>query len=187
MPTEMSEDRFWSIFESVSKIPGPEVEAQEAELEQQLSSLTDEELISFQMTYDRLHTTSYRWDLWEVAFFTGGGCSDDSFTYFRNWLMGRGRTAYLAVMENPDNLADYPMGDEPDMGPQTVEWDFLPCQIWESREPSRDDDQWFELIPETDHADILREPIGQPFDEDDVEGFRARYPRLAAMYAHMLG
>ncbi len=180
-PQAMDESRFWSIFEPVSAIPGEEVEQQEEALARQLSELSDEDLIAFQATYERLHALAYRWDLWEVAFHTGGGCSDDSFAYFRNWLIGRGRDAFYAVLENPDNLADHPMGEEPALTAQSVEWDLLPGQIWEERDDSRDSDAWYNLLPPPDD-NRSSDPAGEPFDEDDVDAFRSRFPRLADMY-----
>ena len=33
-----------------------------------------------------------------------GGCSDDGFQYFRNWIISRGKEVYYAAKENPDNL-----------------------------------------------------------------------------------
>lgn len=181
-PQAMDESRFWSIFEPVAAIPGEEIEEQEEVLAEQLSQLSDDELIAFEMTYDRLHANAYRWDLWEVAYQTGGGCSDDSFTYFRNWLIGRGRQAYYIVLEDPDNLADYPMGGDPALTAQSVEWDLLPGRIWEDRDDSRDDNAWFEIVPPAEKDDHNSEPAGQPFDENDIDGFRSRCPRLAAMY-----
>lgn len=181
-PQAMDESRFWTIFKPVAAIPGEEIEEQEEVLAQQLSQLSDDELFAFQMTYERLHANAYRWDLWEVAYQTGGGCSDDSFTYFRNWLIGRGREAYYAVLDNPDNLADYPMGDDPMLTAQSVEWDLLPGRIWEERDDSRDTDAWYDMLPPAEKNDHNSAPAGQPFDEDDLDGFRSRYPRLAKMY-----
>lgn len=180
----MDEDRFWALIDPVAQISGEDIDEQEACMEEQLSTLSDDELISFQMRYDQLHANAYRWDLWEIAFFTGGGCSDDGFTYFRNWLIGRGKEAFHAVLEHPDNLAAYPMGEDPVMSAQSVEWDLLPCQIWESRDEKRDDDQWFNLVPLGEPAP--KDPVGAIFDEDDLDGFRIRYPRLSSMYLHML-
>ena len=181
----MDETRFWQILEPVSKIDGEDIDEQEAELEQQLSALTDDELVSFEMRYNRVRAAAYRWDLWEAAYFIGGGCSDDSFTNFRNWLIGRGRAAFKAVLQNPDNLADHPMGEDPDLSAFSAEWDLLPGQVWGSRDDSRDEDQWFDLVPLEQLQ--AQDPAGDPFDESDVEGFKARCPRLSAMYAHMLG
>ncbi|MCY1459402.1 hypothetical protein D9M71_768710 [compost metagenome] len=33
-----------------------------------------------------------------------GGCSDDGFEYFRNWVISRGKDVYEKAKENPDTL-----------------------------------------------------------------------------------
>lgn len=45
------------------------------------------------------------WDLWGAAYLLKGGCSDDSWVYFRGWLVAAGRTVYEAALECPDALA----------------------------------------------------------------------------------
>ena len=34
------------------------------------------------------------------------GCSDDSFSYFRSWLIVQGKDVYMAALADPDSLAD---------------------------------------------------------------------------------
>ncbi len=36
--------------------------------------------------------------------FNDGGCFDDGFEYFRNWLISRGRRVFYAAKDNPDTL-----------------------------------------------------------------------------------
>lgn len=35
-----------------------------------------------------------------------GGCSDDGFEYFRNWVISRGKKTYYNAKQNPDTLID---------------------------------------------------------------------------------
>ena len=179
---EMPEDQFWTVIDPVSKVKHHKVLKQERRMKRALNKLTDQELLEFTLTYDRLHTEAERWDIWEVAYHTCGGCSDDGFNYFRNWLIGRGRDAFYAVMSNPDNLADCPIKGDPS-APQEVEWDVEPCEIWASRSKSRTIDDWYDLLPVVEQTEPT--PIGTPFDYGDIEGFRLRYPRLSALYPAM--
>lgn len=179
---EMPEDKFWRVIEPVSKVKHHKIRKQERRMNRALKKLNDQELFEFALTYDRLHHLAERWDIWEVAYHTCSGCSDDGFIYFRNWLIGRGRKAFYAVLQNPDNLADCPVkGDS--FAPQEVEWDLEPCNVWESRKSSRTADDWFDLLPEEryTHPGLT----GTPFDENDIDGFRTRYPRLSALYPEM--
>jgi hypothetical protein len=54
-----------------------------------LSLLTPDEILQFDNTFHLLLKQSYTWDLWGAAFIINGGCSDDTFDYFRSWLIGQ--------------------------------------------------------------------------------------------------
>ena len=47
-----------------------------------------------------------REDLWAAAYTVRGGCSDDSFDYFRSWLISLGEAAVLAVVHEPEALIE---------------------------------------------------------------------------------
>jgi hypothetical protein len=54
-----------------------------------------------------------REDLWAAIYAIRGGCGDDSFDYFREWLIGRGEAAVLAAVRDPESLADLAGDDDP--------------------------------------------------------------------------
>jgi len=47
---------------------------------------------------------AYKQKLWAAAMMNG--CSDDSFDYFRGWLIAQGKDMYFAAPRDPDSLAD---------------------------------------------------------------------------------
>lgn len=50
---------------------------------------------------------AFRYGLWDAAkIFRVDGCSDDSFSYFRSWLIVQGKDVYMAALADPDSLAD---------------------------------------------------------------------------------
>src|SRR5207244_1156324 len=49
---------------------------------------------------------SYQWSLWAGAYVLNGGCSDDSFDYFRGWLIAQGRAVFEDALGDPDTLVD---------------------------------------------------------------------------------
>lgn len=182
MVKPMDEGIFWRLIEPVAEVPAHKINKQERRMLKVLKKLSDDDLFAFALTYDRLHSEAERWGIWEVAYHTCGGCSDDGFIYFRNWLIGRGREAFYAVLENPDSLADYPVKGDP-IAPQQIEWDLMPCEVWESRSRDRSDDQWFKLIDQHTPGDPIQGGLeGEPFDEGDLDGFRERYPRLSELH-----
>ena len=49
---------------------------------------------------------SYTWELWGAAHVIQGWASDDTFEYFRCWLISKGRRVFERVLADPDSLAD---------------------------------------------------------------------------------
>lgn len=157
----MTRDEFWQIVER-SETP----EALHAEL----TPLSEEELASFERHHDAVDREGYDWGLWGAAYVILGGCGDDSFDYFRAFLISLGRSVYESAVADPDSLAavDRDLADEDDheawMSPtmavvheRTGQYGFA------STEPSP---------PRLD-------PTGEEWEEDDLD---ARFPRLAAKY-----
>lgn len=101
----MTRDEFWNLIDTARVATDNDPDAQSEQLEVALRELPDEELISFHEHFYTLYNPTYRADLWGAAYVINGGCSDDGFDYFRAWLIGRGKDAYEAALENPDSLA----------------------------------------------------------------------------------
>lgn len=101
----MEENQFWKLVEASLKNTSSEAE-QEAYLIKVLKSLPLEEIIGFRLRTDKLLTDSYTSEMWCAGYLLNGGCSDDGFEYFRNWLISRGKKVYEAALVNPDTLAN---------------------------------------------------------------------------------
>ena len=99
----MSDDDFWALIKE-SLENSNDAEEQLEFLQNKLSSLTEEELIGFHYQFEKVYFKSYTSELWGVAYVARGGCSDDSFDYFRCWLISRGRDVYENALINPDKL-----------------------------------------------------------------------------------
>lgn len=95
--TLITEDRFWDIIERSEKGD---------KLVDILSELTVDEIFGYRFWWEHFVRISYTEELWAVAYIVMNGCSDDSFDYFRFWLIARGRTVFLDAMKNPDSLCD---------------------------------------------------------------------------------
>src|SRR5262249_3624297 len=98
--------RFWQIVDAARLRAGADTGARVEAVRAGLSGLPATELESFQRHYDEQIRRSYHWDLWGAAFVMNGGCSDDGFRYFRDWLVSEGRATFEAALENPESLAD---------------------------------------------------------------------------------
>jgi hypothetical protein len=80
------------------------MDRQVAYLDEQLSSVSPDQLVEFQAHFEELVRSANRWDLWAVAYIIAGGCSDEWFDYFRYWLVSLGQRGYERALENPASV-----------------------------------------------------------------------------------
>lgn len=99
----LDEDLYWSIIASSLKNTEDQ-DAQEQYLIKEISKLTPKQMIGFRLRTDKLLYDTYNSEMWCAGYIMNGGCSDDGFEYFRNWVISRGRETYYRAKENPDNL-----------------------------------------------------------------------------------
>ena len=96
---------FWRLIELSRKGSEGDLYVQLDNLRHRLVKLSEEELHNFDRVFWELMDESYRADLWGAAYIIKGGCSDDSFDYFRAWLIMQGQQPYTEALRNPDSLA----------------------------------------------------------------------------------
>jgi hypothetical protein len=97
----MDEEMFWQVIKhSKSKCKGG-YQIQCQFLTQNLSKLSSKEIIQFDRTFGILMAKSYSYKLWEAAYSLNGGCSDDSFEYFRSWLIAQGKNKFYWTLKYP--------------------------------------------------------------------------------------
>ncbi|MEM6930957.1 MAG: DUF4240 domain-containing protein, partial [Myxococcota bacterium] len=101
----MTTDEFWSIIDTVCRTT-PDWRSRDAALWELLRSQSDARLIAFDERYFEQHQRAYRWDLWEAADLLNGGCSDDCFHYFRDWMIAQGQSRFERALDDPDTLAE---------------------------------------------------------------------------------
>jgi hypothetical protein len=168
-------DWFWDIIER-TRSPDGDQDRQMAALAAELSELSPAEIEAFGAVFDRFLTVTYSWDLWGAAYVIMGGASDDSFEYFRVWLISRGREAFEAARANPDELAALIPADFDDV----PEFELLAYVASESWAEKTGDDQ--SNMPTQPDTILFTEPLGEPFDESP-EDLARRYPRLWARFS----
>lgn len=99
----LDENRFWEIVAKSLENSDDEDEQREF-LVREISKLSPEEIVGFRLRTDKFLYETYSPEMWCAGYILNGGCSDDGFEYFRNWLISRGKEIYLAAKENPDSL-----------------------------------------------------------------------------------
>ncbi len=86
-----------------------------------LSESTYEEIFSFGIIIDEIMLESYNQRLWCASYLINGDTREESFDFFRLWLISQGEKIYNDVMKNPDNLIKYIEFPEEDFIPDLYE------------------------------------------------------------------
>lgn len=102
----MDEDGFWAVIDECRADSGGDLTALVNSLEQRLSMLPADETADFFDRWQAVGERARRGLVWDAACLLLGWVVDDSFADFRAWLITRGRAAFEAVVDDPDNLAD---------------------------------------------------------------------------------
>jgi hypothetical protein len=101
----MTRDEFWGIIEEARHSVGRSSDMPEW-LEDKLSRLAESEIVDFRHHLDECRDRAYDARLWLAAVVLLRGCGDDSFDYFRGWLIAQGRKVFEAALVDPDSLAE---------------------------------------------------------------------------------
>lgn len=178
----MDADVFWALVdrsrEQVDRNKADDgddfYQFQVVHLKRLLSELTPADIVAFYKRYHDLHCRAYTWDLWAVAYWLYGGCSDDSFADFRAGLISLGRDWFERIVSDPDRAAELASASDV---PYLIGCDdFAPLSglAYKNKTGRRLSD---DAPPATPHP---RTPAGDDFEFDDADEMRRRFPRLTA-------
>jgi hypothetical protein len=108
----LDETIFWNIVNLSVKNTNNQ-DSQERFLVKEIEKLTPKEMIGFRLRTDKFLYDTYNSEMWCAGYIMNGGCSDDGFEYFRNWIISRGKETYYKAKENPDSLiSEFVEGEE---------------------------------------------------------------------------
>ncbi|KZZ83066.1 DUF4240 domain-containing protein [Bacillus sp. SJS] len=177
----MTEAVFWSIFEQ-AKTKGDEQEEQLEWLVDHLAKKPVQDIIKFDEIFSRYFVRSYTSHLWAAAFIIMGGCSDDSFDYFRAWLLYQGKEVYEAAIRDPESLIpSLKKLEENDEIPQFEDLTYIGALAFEEK-TGQDDNSFYELYDQIVLESVVEPNIVLDWDEDDEEGLMLRFPKLWERY-----
>lgn len=161
----MDAAQFWQLIEYSRENSGGDLDEQAADLTDLLSELPPDQILAFDRTFHRLLNDAYRWDLWAAAFIINGGCSDDSFEYFRCWLIAQGERVYREALADPESLIGRA---EPDAEAESML--YAAGDAYEVETGRK--------LTEM-HAPQPEQPAGEPWEENQL---KTMYPRLWAAF-----
>lgn len=169
----MDRTQYWELIEQArDAVPDGDCDEKADAFVTALAEHGADEIADAWLRHRELMHDAYSWDVWGAISLLLGGCSDDSFDYFRSWLILQGREAFDAVIDDPDSLVDLvPDGELDENAYECEELEGAPFVAYE--------EVTGEQMPL--HRDIPDEPdLGEEFDFDDDEEMKRRYPRLWA-------
>ena len=162
------ENEFWDIIGKAKDL-SDDYDGRPENLKSILTKLSPEKIIQFKDHYYTKLANSYRWDLWGAAYTINGGCSDDGFDYWCDFLISEGKSVYENALENPESLAELE--------------DIEDAELEDFRYAI--EDAYTELTGnEFPSFTVNRspEPIGDQWDEDNLSEL---YPKLNAKYGNV--
>lgn len=158
--------QFWEIISKAKSLSNNDIYLRPESLKQVLNTLSPVDIESFNVEYRQKLVETYRWDLWGAAYLINGGCSDDGFDYFRDFLISEGEQIYKQALENPDSLAELEYEDE-------IELEDFRYAI---------DDAYTEKTGASLPQPNLQQPdnpTGESWDEDELPQL---FPKLAGKF-----
>lgn len=108
----LDETVFWNIVDLSIKNTKNQ-DDKESFLVKEIEKLTPKQIIGFRLRTDKLLFDTYNSEMWCAGYIMNGGCSDDGFEYFRNWIISRGKDTYYKAKDNSDSLIlEYVEGED---------------------------------------------------------------------------
>ena len=163
----ITDERFWAIMDEARN--GGSASTSPKALSEVLNRLSDAEVSAFGYSfYEKLCLLNF-WRLWAAGYIIAGGMGDDSFHYFRSWIIGKGKSFFDVALRDPDEMGPWLPTDDRDVDNELLE--YVAVKIMEQR-GGNDPRELSDCNPDAT-------PRGEPFDEDTVANL---CPKLASIF-----
>ncbi|WKA60470.1 DUF4240 domain-containing protein [Planococcus shenhongbingii] len=173
----MTESHFWHLIDEC----GDHGEDSLEQMEWLVSHLAKKpvlDILVFESILKEHYTKSYTSELWAAAYIAMGGCSDDSFDYFRAWILYLGKEVYYEAIEDPESLLPYLLLlKEQEEIPQLEEFLFVASSAYEEK-TGQEFEEYLNLYGQLTEQDDSEPEIDLDWDEDDQEALRKILPNF---------
>lgn len=174
-PAVMSEREFWKVVEDARK-HGTSDDKLYKGLIAELGKLSDVDIQRFAKRFSERKSHAYDMKLWSAVYLLNGGCGDDSFLDFRDYLVMMGEKDYARIVTDPDSLVECELTPQ---GIHFAEMGFSQTMFQLGRPQI---DQLQNNIPEL--MKFYKHDLGNPglknkdFNQDDDEVLKKELPRI---------
>jgi predicted DNA-binding WGR domain protein len=177
----ISQNQFWELLAAAHK-KGDDWEEQLEWLVEKLAKKPVIDIIQFDYHFNQNYYKSYTSDLWAAAYIIMGGCSDDSFDYFRAWLLFLGEEPYEKALQNPESIIPYLKGLEEEV-PEFEEFLYCASMAFEEK-MDLDQEDYLDLYWKLSGDEYEQPAMEFDWDEEDEEGLRKKFPQLWELYGN---
>jgi len=160
-PRKIDNCLFWELI-NISSTNASSASEFISNLETELTKFKATEIKNFQKLLITYQHNLDSWDLWAFAYIAKGGCSDDSFDYFKNWIISQGQETYKISCENFDKLIDV---FEPCWGLECEELSYVADAAYYNRQGK----------PMPSISIPVSKIKGEPWEEDELKN---KYSRI---------
>ena len=102
----ISTDKFWALIDEAVKSSNGNNSLKEDYLTTELEKLSLDEIKDFELAFRKCVIDADDFNVMAAQKIIDGYVSDDTYLYFRCWLIGQGQTVYSETLKNPDYLAN---------------------------------------------------------------------------------
>ncbi len=114
MNLELTREDFWNYIKD-ARIKYKNNDSKVIDyLTEKLKEKTLEEIFSFGIVLDEVMLESYKEKLWCASYILNGETTEESFDFFRLWLISKGEEFFNDVMKNHDSIIKYIDNNEDD-------------------------------------------------------------------------
>lgn len=98
-------DKFWLLVNNAVKASNGDNSVKEQYLTTELTKLSLDEIKDFEIAFRKAIIDADDFKIMAAQKIIEGYVSDDSYLYFRCWLIGQGKTIYTEALKDPEYLA----------------------------------------------------------------------------------
>lgn len=102
----MDLENFWKIMDYAHSIAKFDITKKKKVILAELVKLTPNQIQEFEIRFQELNKKSSTQEMFAAHTIIEGGSSDDTFFYFRCWLISLGKKNFEAALNGPDYLAE---------------------------------------------------------------------------------
>ena len=97
---------FWKIIEQAAENSDGDMEVQYDIMVENLSSRSDEDILTFNNIFDIYYNELHKHKLWAASYLINGDESEDVFDAFKGFIIVNGKDMVLGAMLEPDSLSE---------------------------------------------------------------------------------